>query len=465
MLSRRSFLFAAPALALTAAAGAALLSRASRRPAKRVVFVTIDTLRADHVGVFGYPRNTTPFIDSLAQRGTMFSRVYSASSHTAPSHTSMFTGRFPFQHGVLRNHESLAPQIPSIHTILERQGFASVAFPSVKFLDGKVGFPASPVPLQVARGGGRWYLNAAQVVDNALQWFDGLDRQQPFFTWLHFYDVHQWQGRSNIPEEYFDGRLTPHGSELAQFLIEQHHTPPQFFGGEEQMLHAIEGYDARLRFVDDQLLRLQRALEQRGLNEETLWVITSDHGEGLGNHNYEGHGEFLYQEQIHVPLVVHMSDDRYPSQRVDRLARTVDLLPTVLELVEGGPLPRTEGHSLAAAIRGESLDHLAPLVAFAQRRPRDERSFRRNWRPGEVFSVHNDHAKLIDYSIGEDELYDLSSDPFELENRLGRSTAHETLLRAELATILARSGEVQGRDEEPALNQDEVEELRSLGYL
>lgn len=439
----------------------------SRTLPHRVIFVTIDTLRADHVGAYGYPRNTTPFLDQLAREGVLFERAYSVMPHTAPSHASFFTGKFPFEHGVLRNHEALPDSVPSLQTYFSAQGITSANFPAVEFLNGKVGFPPSPFPLGLGKGKGQWYLHAEQVVNNALQWLQGQPPLEDFFVWLHFYDVHQWQGRKYIPEKYFDGSLQPRGDELAEFLIRAHGTPEAFFGGREKMLEGIEGYDARLRYVDDQLARFSNELRSRGLDAGTVWIVTSDHGEGLGNHNYEGHGEFLYNEQLHIPLIVHAPDRTFPSQRAGDLVRAVDLYPTILELFGatlGKDFEQTRGVSLLPLLRGEELPN-PPAVHFAERRPKDERSFRRTWRPGEVYSVQTLGEKLIEYSEGPDELYDLHQDPFELQNEVGNNPAQEQSLRDTLDQILNGGGPKLGSDAEPELTDEAVEELKTLGYM
>src|SRR5262249_50335168 len=157
MRVRRGFFAAIALLAVFAAAIGAWSHHAARPQFERIYVVTIDTLRADHVSALGYPRQTTPFLDSLAQKGALFEPAFSACSHTAPSHASIFTGLFPFQHGVRKNHDELPASVPSLPSIMGRAGYQALAFPAVGFLDAKVGFAAYPVPFTKRMPKDRYY--------------------------------------------------------------------------------------------------------------------------------------------------------------------------------------------------------------------------------------------------------------------------------------------------------------------
>lgn len=467
MIRRSRTIALAAVIALACGASIYLAPIIGRRwSPQRIYIVTIDTLRADHVGALGYPRNATPFIDSLSARGTLFERALSASSHTAPSHASMFTGLFPFQHGVRRNHETLDAEVPALPAYLKERGFTVAAFPAVEFLDGKVGFPASPVPLELSNRRSDWYLNAQEVFDNALAWLSGRAVSEKLLVWMHVYDVHQWKGRGKLPESYQPGMLAPRGAEMISFLEQRHNLPAEFHGGKERMLAAVDGYDLRLRFVDDQLKRLYESVTRAGMNGDALWIVTSDHGEGLGNHNYEGHGEYLYEEQLRVPLLIHSTGGEIPVTRAGGLVRSVDLFPSLAELVDGaapGFARSIEGLSYARELLSGRWEGLAERWSFAERRPVDKESHRRTWRPGESFSLHSGRDKLIEYSEGADELYDLPKDPFELADI--DDPDRENAVRGELMEILKRKHSERIKPDEPKLDDSQIEELRTLGYL
>lgn len=435
----------------------------------RVIFVTIDTLRADHVGVYGYPRNVTPFIDNLAGNGVVFEKAFSAAPHTAPSHATMFTALYPFQHNVLRNHEVLDPSIFTLAKAVESSDMRVAAFTSVKFLEGKVGMPfedgvSNRLDKKFKK---HWYRSATNVVDNALAWIREQSKDDDFLVWLHFYDVHQWAGKKNMPAKFRDEIEKLPQAEHLEFLKKHHNTPVSFFGSEEKTLNAINGYDARLLYVDNELKRLSDSLAAEGKNENLLWVITSDHGEGLGNHNYEGHGQFLYQEQLHIPLIFAFSDSRLSPHKNSSLVRTVDLLPTLVEALgasAGKAAAKWQGSSLVPLIQGkDSLSHKNTL-SFAERRPKDEISFRRTWEDGEVYSLHDLKAKVVEHSNGVDEFYDLEKDPFEESNQSGNKNPLEERLRHSLGNLFDPSMRMSTKEQSPQ-TPEELEELKSLGYL
>lgn len=432
-----------------------------------MVFITIDTLRADFFPGSLYPRSeNAPFLGKLVQEGVTFQNAHSQISHTAPSHTSMFTGLYPFQHGVLRNHETLPSEIPNTYSVLKEAGVSARAFPSVEFLNGKVSFPLSSVPLGLNEPGREkklWYLNCSEVVDNALKGLEDIKTEDRFFTWLHFYDVHQWEGNGNVPDEYrtlMEESATP---ELFQYVTDKLGIPASFFKGDNGLHHAINGYDARLRFVDDQIKRLHDALKERGLLEGTVFIITSDHGEGLGNHNFAGHGEYIYEEQLRVPLLFWRAGLKQ-KRSVSELVRLVDLFPTFLDLYGISAPKDIEGVSLLNLAEGSGEWGIEE--SYAERRPRDKISFRRNWRRGKIRAIQNSRWKLIEGTKTEPELYDLQNDPLELENKVKSSPTTAKVLSDELDVILNRHNKNHNEKvKNPELSDSEIEELRSLGYL
>lgn len=435
---------------------------------KRVIFVTIDTLRADRLSAFGYPRETAPFLSSKISEGTLFTNAFSAAPHTAPSHTTMFTGLFPFEHQVLKNHDILGTEIYDLAEYARGAGYQVLGVSAVGFMNGKVGFPSLSETIGKDRSvisKKTWYRNAKEVVNIAIHWLENSSPNDNQFIWLHFYDVHQWKGRANVPPEYVTELERTADDRLVEYLKQDLNTPLDFFGSTEKLLHANNGYDARIKFVDAELKRFSDYLSQRGLLSSSLWVITSDHGEGLGNHNYEGHGEFLYQEQLHVPLVFWSSDRKVKAQKIDQLSRTVDLFPTLAQLI-GVPLDRAHqisGISLAQSILGSGSAEF-PHYSFAERRPKDMVSFRKTWEEGEIYSLHSLDGKFIEHSHGTDEFYDFKNDRFELENRYGKGGELEQTLRSEGAKLYKPKHSTSS-DSEQALPPEEVEELKTLGYL
>lgn len=436
---------------------------------ERVIFVTIDTLRPDHVGAYGYPRKVTPFIDSLAEKGVLFENAYSAAPHTAPSHATMFTSLFPFEHNVIKNQEYLDGKIYNLYKAATEAGFETGAFTSVKFLDGRVGFPKFSswnIPVGTNKNERQiWFRNAGNVINRAIDWISTKPSTSKIFVWLHLYDVHQWGKDIKLPSQYRDSVNAMESDSHMAFLKTHHNLSADVFGGPQKALDAINRYDARLMYVDDELKRLNKYFEDTGRGENLLWVILSDHGEGLGNHNYLGHGELLYEEQLKIPLIFSFSDDRIKPRRVSDLVRTVEILPTFLDLfgVKAPTDHKMRGFSLVSALRSGSTS-FDDVYNFAERRPKDDLSFRKEWLDGEVYSLGNLESKVIKNSHGKDEFYDLNKDPLELnKNSLGTELSHQ--MNEKVSEIFDPSKRKSKTSDESSKSSEDIEELKSLGYL
>jgi len=432
----------------------------------RIVFITIDTLRADHVGSYGYLRDTTPFLDSLAANGVLFQNSYAACSHTGPSHASMFTSLYPYQHGLLRNGEVLRAGPYTMQAMFQESGYKTAAFSAVGFMEGNVGFSALDEKFDTAfPKKNHWYRNASENMDRVLSWLDDNAQTKKFFLWVHFYDVHQWRDRKNIPKSYLEDMEASGDADLVDFITEMHNIPIENHGGQKGLLRAINGYDARLRFVDDQLQRLSDHLEQKQLSDNALWLVTADHGEGLGNHNYRGHGQYIYDEQLSVPLIIHHTAFRFPRKRIRNIARTVDFLPTLAELINK-PLEQghLEGTSLIPFMTDAPNGSEKVEYSFAQRRPKDVKSFRTKWEDGEIYSLQSLSHKFIYHSMEQDEFYDLRADPFELKNLIESENPEKENLKRLLLEILHSPAKAV-ETEEIELDPETVQELEALGYL
>ena len=436
-----------------------------------VVLVTIDTLRADHLGTYGYPRPVSPFLDSLAAEGVRFDRAVAASSHTAPSHTSIFTSQFPARHGVLFNGVNLQPGIPTLASTFRDAGFDTAAFVSVRFLRGSArGFETRNFH---SKAGHR---SAERTVDRALEWLESREGDARFLLWVHLFDVHSSQKEGRPPADLLEEMrqdARARDGELKRFLVQEHGIPPSFlalearrFEGRE--LERIHRYDALIASVDRELRRLFEGLDGMPSGSRTLWVVTADHGEGLGNHHYGGHGKHLYSEQIRVPLIFHGGANGFTPKTIDQQVRHVDLFPTIAELagldLQSADL-ELEGRSLVPLLDGLGLDGTEP--AFAQRRPADSLRIKGGWPDELVLVAESDRFKYILHSEADDELYDLEADPLELENLIGTGLPEER----ELSSWLARK--YQFMVEHPLTTDPEgvqieseyVEELKALGYL
>lgn len=412
-----------------------------------VVLITIDTLRVDHLGAYGYPRATSPFIDSLAADGVLFRNAFSASSHTAPAHTSMLTSLSPARHGVLKNGVALSDNVETLAGVLSQHSFESAAFTSVSFLQG-IGGDFDHLDAQARTGG--------ETVEAALSFLRQRRSEKRLFLWVHLYDVHRHTKSGRVPKRFRDRVLeTP--------------APPLRRPGSERnafQRRDLDRYDGRVAYVDSEIQTLYEAMQSCCVEGSALWIITSDHGEGLGDHDHMGHGRYLYNEQVHVPLVLHAPDGQLPVSEVDALARHIDLMPTVLELVS---LPAfeadqsMEGRSLVPHL--DSAEGAMPVeIAFSQRRPTDEMRAELGWEEGLVITAQSLEAKYIYNEGRDDEFYDLETDPHELENLMEENRPEAERLKRWLMQSYA---EMQKNSPgEPSEIQPEfVDELRALGYI
>ncbi len=433
-------------------------------PLRQIVLVTLDTLRSDHLTSYGYPRETAPFLARLAEEGVVFEHAYTASSHTAPSHASFFTGRFPYQHGLRENGERLDPGAQTLQAVLAAQGFATAGFVGVGFLDGlATGFQH----FEAQRFTAERQPTAADVLGAAERWLRFTPPDRPFLLWLHLYDVHEWSREDPVyaqAGEALRAEPGPRGAELGAWL-EAHHGLSLARLARRGGVAAIERYDARIRHVDAALARVFELVQARFLGP-TLWVVTADHGEGLGAHGYLGHGREHWREQLQVPLLLWFSDARSARLRVPELVRSVDLLPSLAALA-GAELaaaaPAIEGRSWLPLLRGEPAGF--PVDAsFAERRPPEAKP---GWE-GDRHSLHTLRHKLVLSSAQPEAFFDLERDPLELHAlpEAGAS-AERGALRERLAAIV---GEARARNairarEPRAVPREHEAELRALGYL
>ncbi|MEM9404441.1 MAG: sulfatase [Acidobacteriota bacterium] len=420
-----------------------------------VVVVTIDTLRADRLGVYGYRDGVSPFLDELAGESVVFEQAVTSMAHTAPSHTSLFTGLYSHQHGLRSNGMVLPDEIVTVAEVASGAGAATAAFVVPTFLEGlKAGFETFvPSP---------GFIGGDKIVDRGLEWLQSADPQQKVLLWLHLFDVHEWYVDGNYDTE----RAADHLRQLqarggVDWFAERHHAIDQVGGDPAAFLDRMARYDGQIELVDEQMRRLLAKLrELRG--EDFTLIITSDHGEGLGNHRWMGHGNSVYAELVNVPLLVHHGTGEGAGRRVAQRVGIVDLGPTILDLLGLPSLGSVPGRSYASLTRRAS-EPLDPLPYFLERRPVDEKRIAGGWRPGEMFGLLEDQWKLV-FTGTEVELFDVEADPFEQtnlfdpENREHRERLRRTqdalALFEEQRKRLVLDGELVG-----------VEALKKFGYL
>ena len=399
---------------------------------RNVLLVTLDTTRADFIGAWGQPGNPTPNLDALAKDGVRFSTAVSTSALTPVSHASILTGRAQYSHGlrILAGEGGfvLPKEVPTLGSYLKQKGFSTAAYHSALPVSRLFGFQRGfdtfedlfSSGLVDKRGDGvvGWDVTKDQrrsdvTADMVLRFLEGAE--EPFALWIHFWDPH-------------DPVLVPPAEFLTErsLEIDENGRPPL----------SRESYRAEISYVDQQFGRIIDALKKHGIYDDTMVVVVADHGQGLDD-GMERHGwgahRILYQEQIHVPLVVRVPGA--PTGVVDDLVSAVDIFPTVLDYLDLAPPGAMEGRSLKPLINGDSE---TPRIAYAdQINLWDRNASMLIKRPQADFLhvVMDEQYKLIYRPTNPkgSELYDYRADPGELNNLFVEKRAESIRLMKDLA--------------------------------
>ena len=438
-------------------------------PPDRIIFITIDTLRADHLPSFGYPINTAPFLTALAAESVSFSKAFAHSATTGPSHASMFTSLYPLQHRVQDNGQRLDESFLTLAERLNQHGYDTAAFVSgnAHFGTSRIaqGFEDYDQPgKKIRNGNGKlmMYRPADQTTDMVLQWLGSRPVDRPFFLWVHYFDPHKPLRPPTAHLEKVAPQTESERDRLAEFLVREHQSDPQ---RAKRRLGQIVKYDAEIRFADTHIERLFNGVQAHEPEANTLWVVTSDHGQGLANHRWFGHHRYIYNEQLHVPLFFHFSDGRVASHVVaDQLVEHVDVPVTILDLVGetlDGQIAAVQGQSLAPLLFADTgYEHKS--FAFSERRRLSTKSSKRSKEPGERYALQSLGAKYLWFSEGTDEYYDLAVDPYETLNLIDQPDAVRDELRDTLQQIV---GALRSDEEATVVDEETLDRLRSLGYL
>ncbi len=407
-----------------------LKKSAGARPGVRggpsVLLITIDTVRADHVGCYGYHEIKTPAIDGLCRDGIVFDRAISQVPLTWPSHVAILTGTYPFWNGVQDfTGPPLRPGIAMLPEAMKRRGYATGAVVSSFVLDRSWG---------VARGFDFYYdtfkgssflekdlalvdRRAGETVDEALKWLKQAPR--PFFFWLHLYDPH-----------------SPYD-------------PPEPFRSE----YRGRPYDGEIAYADSQLARVFAWLKQSGLYDSTLIVLTSDHGESLGDHGEREHGYFIYDATVKVPLVVKAPrSSGLKARREAAAVETIAIAPTILGVlgVRDDIQKQFQTESLLAPHDGllAYSQTLYPFTSFG-------------WSP--LRSLENSQYLYIE--APEAELYDLRHDSNQEHNVIAQQPAIAAVMKEKLAAHMQRFAPPEVATDNASLSPDAAAKLRALGYI
>jgi arylsulfatase A-like enzyme len=445
-------------------------------PKPNILIVLVDAMRADRLGCYGYERGLTPFIDSLAARGTVFRRAYSQASWTNPSIASLITSRYQSQHGVTRFGAVLAESEITLAERLKENGYVTGGFSANGLIGKQWGFGQGYdkyMPMLV-RGDNdvphyRWIpFRAPAITKLGLDWLDTLPAGgPPVFLYMHYMETHTpYAPPQPILQRIFAGRTLPNLDKIND----------RFFMGnifplDENTLAQIEDvYDAEVAAIDEGLRELFGELEKRGFLRNAIVVVTADHGEEIMDHGHMAHKNSLYNEVIHVPLIV-LEPGATKRVDVDDVVSLVDVAPTLLELL-AAPLPGTfEGHSLTPLLPPRQQGWLARLrggwgTGTWKRHPSFSELFReadeKRITPHER-SVILGYEKMIAGIAGEREFYDLAADPLE-RSPDALAPADRAVLEKTLADFKQRVAGSAAPRRTMAIDPETKERMRALGY-
>ncbi len=437
---------------------------------RNVILVSIDTLRADHLGCYGYGRNTSPFIDEMASRGAIFLNAFSSSSWTVPAHATMFTGLDPLVHGALRYpHATRLPNAYStLAEILSAQGFRTAAFTGGGYVSPAFGLTQG---FQVFSTRGRHF--EANLPD-ALQWVR-LNRNERFFLFLHGYNVHKpYKPPPPYNTLFSEGYKGGYDTENFQ--------PDKPRPSAEDLRFVISQYDGEIRYADDQLRHFFGELEITGALADTVVIVTSDHGDEFYEHGGVDHIHTLYDELLRVPLVVAGPGIR--ATRFKGQVGLIDLVPTVLGLLRLDSKEPVQGSDLSPFLfnGSDSLAHEVYSVTGFSDYPYELLSIRTpRWKlilwklegmrevklddrqPRELYTCKFRTDRLENFA----ELFLVSRDRAERRDLADTYGRVRSALARRLATRIEQDAELAKKtgEEHAVPGAKEIEALKALGYL
>ena len=419
-----------------------------------IILITLDTTRADSLGCYGYKRDTSPCLDKLANESVLYTRALATSSWTLPSHASLFTGKFTSSHGArydpegplslasaldpnsehYRKHRArtISSQENTLAQILQDAGYVTGAVVSGPWLKKVFGLDKGfdhYADDQITALNGK---KASDVTSQALRWLKRIG-SDPFFLFLNYFDPHY---PYNPPGEFLHAFLPADGRPVENI------TSPED-------LRAL--YDAEILYMDYHIGQLLINLKTLGLYDNTLIIVTSDHGELFGEHGQMGHGNTLYQEELHVPLMVKYPGSELGARREDRAIQLIDILPMILNRLNIPFPPGIQGNA-PPDIAHPILAEVYPL-AFRQ-------GYQGEWR-----ALYEGSFKFLWNSQGNSLLVNLDDDPRETVNLIDRYGEKARAMEATIEALLASLPKPGPAGPQQKIDEHTREALQSLGYL
>lgn len=449
---------------------------------KNIVLVTIDTLRADHLGCYGYARATSPSIDALAADGILFKNALAQWPKTTPSFASMLTGLYPHSNGIER---ACGLIVDSRFTLLAERlrdaGYRTIGVVTNPNLGREFGFDqgfesyfevfkGDKAPKEAHLPGPS--SNSRRVSELALWELSKIDRAEPVFLWVHYTDPHAPYSPPDVYKQRFVGDKWFDEVSVAPFLSPEHDRDYNAIGGinshvrigdEQRIGYYVAQYDAAIFTVDEQINQLLKRMRDDGWLDDAMVALTADHGEGLGDHGlFFEHGPLPYNDCAHVPFVLHLPG-LSARQVIEEPVAMLDLVPTMLDWLGFEPDPALEGRSLLPLLRGEDVQSQPVFMGSGY-----SKNYQRTVRMGKWKLIHvPDPADRENMTGSEFELYDIDADPGELRNLAAEQPKIVAAMEQALMNwVEAGKAKAAGEALAPTKLDPETERmLRALGYL
>ena len=440
-------------------------TRSSRDSTPNVVLIIVDTLAVNHLGTYGHPSSPSPNIDKLAESGTVFEKAYTPAPWTKPAVSSVFTGVMPSMHGVKSIDDVLPESFNTLAERLKRTDYLTAGFVSHTLISPKLGYAQGfdtydTVPF---KGNVHSVISSEKVTDMGLDWLKSYKENykersdsNKFFLFLHYFDPHNnYQHHKEFDQtSWYKGDLTP-GMDIRAIRAKI----PNITEDDVKYLRGL--YDEEIAHTDREIGRFLGTLKDMGLSDNTIIILTADHGEEFFDHGSIGHSRTLFDELTRVPLIISYPGKVKP-QRVSEPVTTLDILPTVLDEVN----LNEDRQGLAGISLKETLLEGKELP---RRDIYSEVDFKSSYiKAYKISVVRGIHKAVLDKPTQSCELYDLESDPKELSNISSKDPALFSTLSS-LVIDYQNKYQKNSQNEEmqmvPERSSEEIEQLKSLGYL
>jgi len=434
------------------------LTNRSKSPAKgpNIILISIDALRADRLSCYGYHRNTSRNIDKLAREGVLFKNCFSQATWTLPSHTSIFLSQYVWRHNVDSAHtKRLTDPYTTLAEILKNENFATAAFTGGGILSSRYGFDQGFEIYDDGIPGSQGRHEISSYIDKLLNWLESV-RNRKFFLFVHTYDVHEPYDPPApyldlYTKEYCEGKHLRTSRGIFPWKLDASKLTP------EEIDYIMAVYDGAINYIDDQLGKVFEMLEELGIDDNTIIIITADHGEAFREHGRLSHAHKPYIEEVYVPLI--MKGPGIPRNRIyENHVQHIDIVPTILKLLNIPQRKEMQGKSMLPLMKNLETEEYPKVYSWGYEINKPRWPFSISLRTKKWTYIMNQN--------GPDELYNRINDPEEQNNIIKKRPLIAQKLKKELEDFVALTSEAKPQvAEEVHIDEELKEQLKSLGYL